>query len=349
MTEVTRRWAAAKAAVALLCGGLCASLFVSLQAPAVSATHVQRRRLSSSSGRAADDESGLPPPGITVAHSAAEGYHSQDGQDKWVNEHIFHNRIGGVFVDLGCYDGITYSNTYFFEMHRGWRGVCAEPNPATFSLIGKAGRRGGVAVAVSGTGGRSKPLVSAYMRSSLNASSVDYEFTRRHRITTHLVDVAVVTPRELLERHLPAARGTAIDYVSIDVEGEELSVITAWPFDQYCVEVFNIEARATARRPRSADRPPHSLPLPLPRAQNSPAHGAPSNLGALESILHPHGYVHQLRIGVDEVRTHAAPRARRHIPRPRPRLHQMSARRPARRSLRRSFDAGTRAGRRRPT
>lgn len=55
--------------------------------------------------------------GISVTYDPEESYKSQDGQDKWANEHVFRGMTRGKFVDLGCYDGITYSNT------------CALPNP----------------------------------------------------------------------------------------------------------------------------------------------------------------------------------------------------------------------------
>ena len=45
--------------------------------------------------------------GIQVAYTAEEQYKSQDGQDKWANEHIFRGMTNGQFMDLGCYDGIT--------------------------------------------------------------------------------------------------------------------------------------------------------------------------------------------------------------------------------------------------
>jgi len=44
-------------------------------------------------------------------------YYSQPAtmQDKYLNETIFKNKKNGFFVDIGAYDGITHSNTYFFE------------------------------------------------------------------------------------------------------------------------------------------------------------------------------------------------------------------------------------------
>ena len=119
-------------------------------------------------------------PGISVRIEAGELYKGQEGQDKWVNEHIFHGRRNGVFVDLGCYDGVTYSNTWYFERVLNWSGVCVEPNPEVFARISiDARRESGVQAAISNANGR-MPFVAAYMRSSLNATAVDYQATPHH-------------------------------------------------------------------------------------------------------------------------------------------------------------------------
>ena len=73
-------------------------------------------------------------PGISVKIEDVEQYKGQEGQDKWANEHIFHGRRNGVFVDLGCYDGVTYSNTWYFERVLNWSGVCVEPNVAAGAI-----------------------------------------------------------------------------------------------------------------------------------------------------------------------------------------------------------------------
>ena len=93
----------------------------------------------------------LPPePGVSIRYDSQEHYKSQEGQDKWVNEHIFRSQIGGIFVDLGCYDGVTYSNTWYFERLLNWTGVCVEPNPDVYPRIAsQAGRSSGVQLAVS--------------------------------------------------------------------------------------------------------------------------------------------------------------------------------------------------------
>jgi len=211
---------------------------------------------------------------VNVHYSPEEGYKGQEGQDKWANENVFHGKTGGVFVDLGCYDGITYSNTWYFERRLNWIGLCVEPNPLVYARIAQsAGRTSGVQLAVSNAPGTME-MVAAYMRSSLNASFVDYALMRKLGVNTEKVQVTVVTPTMLLER-LPAREGNTIDYVNIDVESQELAILATWPFSDYCVSVFNIE--------------------------NQPREGEPSTLSALKQLLTPHGYSHKIRIGVDEV------------------------------------------------
>jgi hypothetical protein len=40
---------------------------------------------------------------------------------------LFGQKTGGVFIELGANDGLTQSNTAFFEFSRGWTGLLVEP------------------------------------------------------------------------------------------------------------------------------------------------------------------------------------------------------------------------------
>jgi len=39
----------------------------------------------------------------------------------------------GFFIEIGGWDGVTFSNSLYFERHRGWRGILIEPSPSEFS------------------------------------------------------------------------------------------------------------------------------------------------------------------------------------------------------------------------
>src|ERR1700737_1153698 len=66
-------------------------------------------------------------------------FHSQCGQDKYLYTNFFKDKPNGVFVDVGAHDGVSLSNTFFFEKGMTWTGICVEPIPDVFALL-KANR-----------------------------------------------------------------------------------------------------------------------------------------------------------------------------------------------------------------
>ena len=61
-------------------------------------------------------------------------YYSQFGQDQFVHKTFFQEKTKGYFVDIGAHDGVTFSNSKFFE-ELGWEGICIEPNPKVFPIL----------------------------------------------------------------------------------------------------------------------------------------------------------------------------------------------------------------------
>lgn len=63
-------------------------------------------------------------------------FYSQSEQDKWVCE-FFNYKKNGYFVEVGAYDGIQTSNTYFLEKELAWTGVCIEADTTIFQELSK--------------------------------------------------------------------------------------------------------------------------------------------------------------------------------------------------------------------
>lgn len=63
-------------------------------------------------------------------------FYSQCGEDQWISENL-KLPPKGVFVDVGAADGVSSSNTKYFE-ELGWTGVCLEPAPEMFAKCCKA-------------------------------------------------------------------------------------------------------------------------------------------------------------------------------------------------------------------
>src|SRR5215510_8537437 len=71
----------------------------------------------------------------TNSQAAPHHYHSQHGQDRFIDTNLLRGKRGGVFVDVGAYDGVALSNTCYFEKELGWTGLCIEPNPIVFERL----------------------------------------------------------------------------------------------------------------------------------------------------------------------------------------------------------------------
>jgi FkbM family methyltransferase len=173
-------------------------------------------------------------------------YKSQFGQDEWLNNNIFHNKKGGFFIDIGAHDGVTISNTYFFEKELGWKGICVEPNPIIFQQLcqnrksecihGCAYNRDGV-VRFQWLDGYTEML-----------SGICETYNERHndRIAREIamcggnrkiIDVFCYKLADILsERNI-----SHVDYISIDTEGSELQVLEGIDFDKVTFGVINVE------------------------------------------------------------------------------------------------------------
>ena len=171
-------------------------------------------------------------------------YHSEHGQDRWLNENVFHSMSHGVFVEFGALDGVTDSNSLFFERNLHWTGICAEPNPSAFEKL-RANRkciceecavapRGGVMEFVQCEGGlRGWSGLAEY---------IEPRHEERMRVNIpndqrRLLRVPCVTLNELLEKH----KLYQVDYLSIDVEGAEFEILKTLDFDRFHARVFDIE------------------------------------------------------------------------------------------------------------
>jgi hypothetical protein len=50
---------------------------------------------------------------------------------------LLNQKRNGFFVEIGGYDGETFSNSLFLEKERGWSGLLVEANPYTICVYPK--------------------------------------------------------------------------------------------------------------------------------------------------------------------------------------------------------------------
>lgn len=171
-----------------------------------------------------------------------------------VSEYIFFDLlrgrtdIKGTFVEFGCADGITHSNTWQFEQ-LGWTGLCIEPNYDNFQKASKVRRNVIHGLVTSDT----RRYTYAQMSGRCDQLSGVVEFYSKEYIELMeeckkdglLENIDMVGAP--LENYLEQYGIAHVDWISVDCEGCEASFITTFNFTKYEVQIINYEPNTAAR------------------------------------------------------------------------------------------------------
>ncbi len=179
------------------------------------------------------------------------GGYSQETEESVILEY-FGDRVGR-FLDVGAYDGVTYSNTRALA-ERGWRGVLVEPDPRSFSrllencrefpdlvLANMAlgnywGPRMFRSCAPSMENNRKFPNGHAGALSSLDAEHCQRWSEKAGGLSFDVMRVWAVPVVDFLRAHPPP-----FDFVNIDAEGHSWSLLRRAGVDAFGVELLCVE------------------------------------------------------------------------------------------------------------
>lgn len=158
----------------------------------------------------------------------------------------------GYFVEFGAMDGVFASNTVVLEQHYSWRGIVAEPARRFHQALTQNRRCSIDHRAVTGASGSQlefKEVPDAPGLSTLvQHINSDGHSQRRQRSDGAVYTVETVSLNDLLAQH-NAPRD--IDYISVDTEGAEVSVLEAFDWSRHQVGIWTIEHN---NQPRARDR-----------------------------------------------------------------------------------------------
>lgn len=173
-------------------------------------------------------------------------FYSQDGQDKFILK-LFKNKKRGIFLDIGAFDGVTFSNTYTLENEFNWDGICVEPNPLIFTKLKESrkclcincciGSKNGhyKFMAVSGAASMLSGLIDAMDQRHLNRIN---DTIAIYGGTKQVIDLPVFSATQII---IENQNIRTIDYCNIDVEGGEMEVLMSIDFTKIKIKVFTIE------------------------------------------------------------------------------------------------------------
>jgi FkbM family methyltransferase len=167
-------------------------------------------------------------------------FYSEYGQDSWLEANIFKGKRLGMFVDIGALDGVFHSNTYFFEQERNWTGICVEPNPIMFKQLVNSRTSMNLNCAVSSTNDIVEFLqIEGNLRGWSGIIQL-MEPEHLQRINERDLKKNIIKiPSISLDKIVPTYR--RIDYLSIDVEGAECDIVSSFPFENYDIDIMEVE------------------------------------------------------------------------------------------------------------
>ena len=173
-------------------------------------------------------------------------YYSQYKQYEFLNKVVFKGKTDGVFVDIGANDGISFSNTYFFEKELKWTGVCFEPLESAFQKL-QANRTSinikacasnedkfDFFLSISGYGEMLSGLKSKYDDRHLQRV---YTTIKEYGGTIEEIEIKCIDINKVLESNLIKN----VDFISIDTEGNELEILKTINFEKIHVKVITVE------------------------------------------------------------------------------------------------------------
>ena len=175
---------------------------------------------------------------LTFCVDRIETSKSQIMQDLFVL-FILREKRNGYFVDFGATDGVELSNSLLLETGYDWNGIVAEPARGLHDQIAAnrncsieydcVAERSGETVMFNETVGLGLSTIESFTDSDSNSEA---------RVNGDRYEVKTISLNDLLERHNSP---TKIDYLSIDTEGSEYSILSMFDFENYQPAVVTVE------------------------------------------------------------------------------------------------------------
>jgi len=169
---------------------------------------------------------------------------SQKGQDEWIVNQVFHGKQDGFFVDLASTDGKHINNTFLLEKKYNWQGICIEPNPEYFIKLQENRNAIAVNACIDFTNHEIDFRLDHGDEGGIVGEDTDNNFRLRKEELENsykkggVVKMMTKTLEQVLDENKAPS---TIDYLSLDVEGNEMRVFKNFPFHKYKFLAMTIE------------------------------------------------------------------------------------------------------------
>jgi len=150
------------------------------------------------------------------------------------------------FVDIGAHDGLSCSNSAYMEFFLNWKGICIEPHPDLFNLLQESRNCILYNCCVSDIDDNVDFVVIDGDADAL--SGIYKNMTQEHKVrfeehvkmyggSYRVQNLKSRSLNSILEEN----KISHIDYLSIDTEGSEFSIIRNIDFSKYTIDTISAE------------------------------------------------------------------------------------------------------------
>jgi len=174
-------------------------------------------------------------------------FYSQDKQDEILEKNIFKGYNNGYFIDVGAHDGKTINNTLYFQQNNNWKGINIEPIKSVYDkLVINRPNCININCAIDEKNGEADFICNKGYTEMISGLKSQYDTRHFNRLymenmqynsSTEIIKIPTRTLSSILEE----LNIHSINYLSIDVEGAEFSVIKSINFDKVFIDVIGFE------------------------------------------------------------------------------------------------------------
>lgn len=202
------------------------------------------QRLERSSGASRDLEAlikGIPDRHAVSLLHLLRSSPSQLHQDLFALSELDFKRVG-YFVEFGATDGVTLSNTDYLEKEYGWTGILAEPGRRWHEQL----KRNRSCHVETNCVWRDSTSILTFNETDIGEYSTIDNFSSSYaKKHGQRYSVKTISLEDLLDKYGAPRK---IDYISIDTEGSEFDILSAFNFDKYEFGVLTIEHNFDTQR-----------------------------------------------------------------------------------------------------
>jgi FkbM family methyltransferase len=155
---------------------------------------------------------------------------SQNGQDFFA---LLANdfKSNGVFIEFGAYDGVIFSNTHLLEKQYGWTGILIDPIPSHYESM-KQNRHCKLIHGAITVKKQDSVLIEELPASNLS------RFISKRKIFKKIHKVKAFTLQDVIDQNL---KSKEIDFLSIDIEGEDIEILKSLDLHRYKIKAICVE------------------------------------------------------------------------------------------------------------